>query len=597
MPSERLTMNITLAKAHISNYRSIREITIDLKPLTVLFGANDGGKSNIIKALGLALSSNGIDESDVFVSDDYPTIVDKKVTVDLLFVPVDPAGNRLKVFDDDWGLHLGISVSTDDDENEYFAFRTEFAFDADRKDFLRTRQVITQWTGDTISVGETIGQKTLLAFDFILLDAHRDLADDIRDKRSRWNRELSKIELDDETRINIEGSLTNLGGKIVEESKFLTKAQVDLQQATIVSAAEATINPISRTISDLYKGLDVYLKQEMGSSLPISNYGSGTRSRAVFSVLNTILQARVEASNDYPYYCLIAFEEPEVHVHPHAQKQLLHSFAQTPAQRLLTTHSPYLLTTASLENLVCVSLSSAETRIIDLADLGLDPEELRKINRFVLNTRGEILFSPIVILVEGETEEQALPVFIKERFGKEAFELGISVIGVGGKTYRPFIKILNTLDVRWFIFSDGESNAIRAIEKAVKDLFSLPGNPDLASYANVVVLDGGNNYESYLLRSGYQSEIKLAINESEKENDFIGPAKTYLENYKDKRPNLQALDEESVLAACMKDGKTKYAIPIAKVISSLPDERKYPSKHKELLLQIESALGVGHEAI
>ena len=42
-----------LEKVHIKNYRSLRNITLPLKPLTVLVGPNASGKSNTLNALHL----------------------------------------------------------------------------------------------------------------------------------------------------------------------------------------------------------------------------------------------------------------------------------------------------------------------------------------------------------------------------------------------------------------------------------------------------------------------------------------------------------------------------------------------------------------
>ncbi len=48
---------------------------------------------------------------------------------------------------------------------------------------------------------------------------------------------------------------------------------------------------------------------------------------------------------------------------------------------------------------------------------------------------------------------------------------------------------------------------------------------------------------------------------------------------------------ERAICDCMKAGKTKYAVPIAKLIcSSCMGERKYPSKIKTLLDQIKACL-------
>ncbi|MDE0472330.1 MAG: AAA family ATPase, partial [Ekhidna sp.] len=42
-----------LEKVHIKNYRSLRNVTLPLKPLTVLVGPNASGKSNTLNALHL----------------------------------------------------------------------------------------------------------------------------------------------------------------------------------------------------------------------------------------------------------------------------------------------------------------------------------------------------------------------------------------------------------------------------------------------------------------------------------------------------------------------------------------------------------------
>lgn len=43
----------------------------------------------------------------------------------------------------------------------------------------------------------------------------------------------------------------------------------------------------------------------------------------------------------------------------------------------------------------------------------LEPSDIRKIKREVINTRGDLLFANAIILCEGETEEQSLPVFLR----------------------------------------------------------------------------------------------------------------------------------------------------------------------------------------
>lgn len=98
----------------------------------------------------------------------------------------------------------------------------------------------------------------------------------------------------------------------------------------------------------------------------------------------------------------------------------------------------------------------------------ISQEEKRKIERNIFNTRGEALFSKILIFFEGETEEQALPILFKEKFGYYPFEKGINFIGVSGKdNYKPFITFAKFLNLKWYILSDGDNTT----EEEVKDRF------------------------------------------------------------------------------------------------------------------------------
>jgi putative ATP-dependent endonuclease of OLD family len=609
-------MNIELSRVHIRNYRSLRDVDIDLCKFSVLFGKNDSGKSNFLYALGLAFGNGSIETSDVFASLANPPNPEKTVIIDVQFLPMDDKFDRTNTFNELWGLHLGDNISIDLNDQEFFAFRTEFVFDYEREEYIRERKVITNWNENSVILGKSLGSRTLAAFEYIFLDAQRDIASDIRDKKSRWSKEISKIKLSADARAEIEDSLATLSGKILSESPLLLQAQNDLSAATNIGNSEIEISPITRTINELYKGLDIYVKQGEGYSLPVSSYGAGTRSRAVFAVLKTLVNARLRSATDTPYYCVVAFEEPEAHIHPQAQKQLVNDFSKIEAQRIITTHSPYLLSSTKIEDLVYVAIKNAETKCTALSGLSLEPNDRRQIERFVLNTRGDLLFSSLTILVEGETEEQALTIFFKEYFSQEPFELGVSIIGVGGKNYFPFLRVLKAIGAKWVIFSDGEPAAIKDVKSVIKKLTGTTMEPDLSKYPNIIILDNANDFETYLLDNGYIDEIILAINEFENNEK----PETYFDQYKslhdgtelspkstDKNCELcgQSIKEaplrdyhseggqKRALQDCMKGGKAKYAASISRTICKVCDEdRKFPPQIKTLLERIVVELGL-----
>lgn len=612
-------MNIKLHRVHIQNFRSLRDVDIFLNPFSIFFGMNDSGKSNFLYALKLALGNGNIDNTDVFVSPTYPFSTERAVIIDLLFIPVNENHAQVKAFDETWALHLGENVMTDLDDYEFFGFRTEFVFDNDREEYIRDRKVINEWDSDSIVTGNALRFKTLAVFDYILLDAQRDIASDIRDKSSLWNKQISKMKLSKDARTEIEDALSVLSGKIMDESPFLRQVSNDLAGATNTRNSTIEISPITRNADELYKGLDIYVTQEASAAFPISNLGLGTRSRAVFSALKTIINKRLELAQESPYFCMLAFEEPEAHIHPHSQRQLVSDFSKIAGQRIITTHSPYLLSSSKLDDLVYSSLRNAETVSKPISSLNLHNDELRQIERFVLNTRGELLFSSVTILAEGETEEQALHIFFREHFGLEPFELGVSIVGVGGKNYLPFLRVLESIGAEWFIFSDGEPAAISDLQTTIKKLKDLETKPKLENYPNIIVLDGSTDFEKYLLDNGYDDEIILAINTFEDEvleeyqlpffEDFIArhngeslapkstgeTCKTCGQSIKEKPVRDYSSDGGRVraLCDCMKAGKAKYAAIISTTICEQCEaSRKFPPRIKGLMEKVKVALGV-----
>jgi len=78
----------------------------------------------------------------------------------------------------------------------------------------------------------------------------------------------------------------------------------------------------------------------------------------------------------------------------------------------------------------------------------LEPDEIKKIEREIMNTRGELLFAKTVVLCEGLTEEQMLPIFAKEYWGRNHFEMETIFVGVGsGLNYPSFIKFCKSLNI------------------------------------------------------------------------------------------------------------------------------------------------------
>lgn len=588
---------IKIDRIKIKNFRSIKSTSLIFDDCSVLVGKNNSGKSNILQAINKAFDFTYIEKEDVFTSISEPFDIAKKVIIDLKILPIDENGNVIKKFSDRWALSFGNSITIDPETDyEYFAFRTEYSYDADKEYFVCKKNAIANWVDDGESlIGKTINRTTIENIENILINAQRDLAIDITDRKSFWSRTTSSISIPANLHSAIENQLEKLNKKIISGSDILKLMKKTLKSTTADKDSDIEISPITKDIESIYKGMNIYYSDSEIQSISIDSLGLGVRSWGVFSSIKAYILSKVikKKEQNKAYHPLILVEEPEAHVHPQAQRQLFSDINDIVGQKIITTHSPFILSQTPLEKIKYVKKNGSSTEIFPLIVDDLLEPEIKKIKRVVMDTRGEILYANAVILAEGETDEQSLTVFLREYFKKDPFELGINIVGVGGSAYLPFIRVLQKLGINWYIFSDGESSPVKKLKACIKKLHSLPNDPDLNSYPNIFVLENGDCMETYFIREKYVSEIKKALDIVESKENYI---KDYIALHDGQKINdttfrdyRSAGGEERAVRDCILGNKDRYATEMAVQITTTRIKgRRIPSKIADLLKKVEN---------
>lgn len=148
---------------------------------------------------------------------------------------------------------------------------------------------------------------------------------------------------------------------------------------------------------------------------------------------------------------LLLIEEPEAHLHPQRQLQLM-EFLEAAAkpttglrrvQIILSTHSPNLSSKIPLQNLILMQRQQAYSLAKEKTCLA--PDDYRFLSRFLDVTKAGLFFAKGLLIVEGDSETILLP-SLARRLGWDLTKHGVSIINVGGVGLRRYSKILQRQD-------------------------------------------------------------------------------------------------------------------------------------------------------
>lgn len=568
---------ILITEVRVRNFRCLRAINVTLDNLTVVIGENNSGKSSFLDALYAAIgaSQRSLTEEDIFVKPkETGPPKDRVITIDILIHPAE--GNKIieKFPGDSYWLGLwGIGIAQDDEDNDIVPIRVQMKWNAVKGEYVTERRFLNDWQTDPDKwelskfneKATHISAVQVEPFSLNYIDAKRDIQEDLRSRGSFWHKMVSDPGLSDPDVKRIEETLSELNESIISSSEVLSHVQEHLNELYHTVACQkdsVSIAPIARHIRDLSRGMDVLFSTKDAPSFPISRHGMGTRSLSAILIFKAYVTWKQKKAKDR-IHPMLALEEPEGHLHPQAQRALFQQIGDIPGQRIITTHSPHICSQASISQFRHFR-KAGEEAVVSRMDLtggaALSTEDLRKINRMVLRTRGDMLFARALVFFEGETEEQALPIFAEQYWKRHPNELGIDFIGVGGRgNYLPFLRLASSFGIPWYLFSDGEKDAISSVDLALKAI----GEPEHSKNDRVIVIPGGKDFEEYLVAPDYK-------------NCFIDMVVQFKTQGPKEREELKKKWEAKGLTDLLGEissHKTQYGPLIAKAITGLTNDK------------------------
>ncbi|MBN6070592.1 AAA family ATPase [Aggregatibacter actinomycetemcomitans] len=231
-----------------------------------------------------------------------------------------------------------------------------------------------------------------------------------------------------------------------------------------------------------------------GTRTDIARKGHGLQRAVTIALIQLIAKRQLQSNQDSEttnrkvsksrYFI---FEEPELYLHPQAQRSLFDSFVELSTsgnQVILCTHSSNLISIDKYKSIYIIKKENEQygSRVTQCEEDLFDGNQKNEWNLsyWINPDRGELFFAEKVILVEGQTDKVILPA-LADKLG--VFKHSYTVIDCGSKQNIPlYIKLMNKFKIPYVSVYDKDhqenksEQAIGAADSATKAILDEINN-------------------------------------------------------------------------------------------------------------------------
>lgn len=434
-----------LSKLYIKGFRNFKEATINFNNQSLIIGANDVGKTNLLYALRILLDRGFSDldlelkESDFYAYEETNEVIitaffdDIKEDCILSKMKGDISGDGKLVIKylatkgEDYKFFCGKS-DADEDLHEYaipyYRKVLNIKYINSKRDFWgyinKTKNILLQQAKEERSA-ETI-------------DTDETLYKQISDKLKEVDSQIPELSYVKNATEQINEELNKLAIHNQEQKVVFDTASTD---------TDSVINKISITSKHGDKKLLI---------------GGEGRLNQIYLSLWASQNRISEYSNEVSILCV---EEPEAYLHPHQQRELARYLSGVlNGQVILTSHSPYIVCENSPNSIIRLYKKDQETLAASDGCSEIIESGFTDFGYRMSVIPAEAFFADYAILVEGQSEL----IFYKTlapQIGIDLDRLNISILSVEGVGFKVYAKILDALNIEWIARTDNDINKIK----------------------------------------------------------------------------------------------------------------------------------------
>jgi len=407
----------------------LKDVYVVFSGIGVIVGENDSGKTNFLHALRLVLDPQAIrlrlDLSETDINDDA------RVAGELWFSVIMEIGDLQKHPD----VETCFKERIDIDENETFVtIEGKYGRGEDGVySFTTVVKPPAERHNDPIPMKQRMFRAVPLHYLSALRDAERDMRATGRSPLAQLLENVDFSDVEEDVRHHLHSANEALGASVdVDE----LAQGITSQMTQLIPGGQSQVK---LTVSDedplaIKRGTRLGLQKFTdGSIVDISRHGTGIQNIALIA----LFRHRVETGSfGIP---ILAIEEPEAHLHPHAKRSLFRDLEGIAAPVLVTTHSPEIVKHADPLTLVLFRTIEGVTCPFQLDPTRIGEGDLKCLAQFMRGGRSELFFARALIIVEGQSEVIAFPEFANA-LGCDLDRDGISVVNAECNNFAYILK-------------------------------------------------------------------------------------------------------------------------------------------------------------